>query len=124
MKKFGFSYFIILLLLTWPYVLNAQLENLHGDERYSYSGLHSGNMIRTTFYNDGQVGTRVTSPDDIGGVRGEIISPNWLLSLERKLKTPKAKLSILCLNRMAAARVALKALKAPETGVPTENGGR
>ena len=67
MKKFGFWYLIILLLLTWPYILNAQLENLHGDERYSYSGLHSGNMIRTTFYNDGQVGTRVTSPDDIGG---------------------------------------------------------
>ena len=45
----------------------TQLEALHGDETYSASGLHSGNQIRTTFWNDGQVGTRTTSPEDIGG---------------------------------------------------------
>ena len=55
------------LILLLPFYLYAQLENLHGDERYSYDGLHSGNMIRTTFHNDGQVGKRYGSPEDIDG---------------------------------------------------------
>jgi len=47
--------------------LYPQMAKLHGDERYSYDGLHSGNMIRTTFHNDGQVGKRYGSPEDIDG---------------------------------------------------------
>jgi len=60
-----FTFFIICFI---PVIAFAQLANLHGDERYSMSGLHSGNMLRTTFYNDGMVGDRgSTSPEDIGG---------------------------------------------------------
>jgi hypothetical protein len=40
---------------------------LHGDQNYSYSGLHSGNQIRVNFYNDGQVGKRYVNTSDIGG---------------------------------------------------------
>jgi hypothetical protein len=43
------------------------IDKLHGDEKYSTNGLHSGNMIRTTFYNDGMYGIRYNSATDIGG---------------------------------------------------------
>jgi hypothetical protein len=43
------------------------IDKLHGDEKASTKGLHSGNMIRTTFYNDGMYGIRYNSPSDIGG---------------------------------------------------------
>ena len=60
--------FTLLMLYLVAYPVFAQLENLHGDEQYSLNGLHSGNMLRTTFYNDGMVGNRgSTSPEDIGG---------------------------------------------------------
>ena len=60
--------FTLLTLYLVAYPVFAKLENLHGDEQYSLNGLHSGNMLRTTFYNDGMVGNRgSTSPEDIGG---------------------------------------------------------
>ena len=55
------------LLFCTSFSLNAQMENLHGDQNYSYRGLLSGNQIRTTIYNDGKIGERSDSPDDIGG---------------------------------------------------------
>ena len=65
---------LLLFILTTIWALTPLLsfaqvdvEELHGDETWSASGLHSGNMIRTTFWNDGQIGTRTTSPEDIGG---------------------------------------------------------
>jgi hypothetical protein len=45
----------------------TSIDKLHGDEKYSTNGLHSGNMIRTTFYNDGMYGIRYNSAADIGG---------------------------------------------------------
>ena len=62
-----FKVFLSTFIFLTPLCLSAQIENLHGDERYSYEGLHSGNMIRTTFHNDGQVGKRNNSPEDIDG---------------------------------------------------------
>lgn len=38
--------------------LYAQMENLHGDERYSYGAIHSGNQIRVGILNDGFLGRR------------------------------------------------------------------
>lgn len=58
---------VAVILFTLPLSSRAQLSNLHGDETYSYNGLHSGNQIRTNFYNDGMVGKRYTSADDIMG---------------------------------------------------------
>jgi hypothetical protein len=60
---------ILLCLLTGIWTGRAQtpMDQLHGNENYSYSGLHSGNQIRCNFYNDGMVGRRYVNPDDIGG---------------------------------------------------------
>ena len=44
----------------------VKIDELHGDEMYSYQNFHSGNQIRTSFYNEGYVGRRNTNPDDIG----------------------------------------------------------
>jgi len=57
--------FLSLFLLAG--VLSAQVDQLHGDENYSYSGLHSGNQIKASFYNDGLVGKRYINVEDIGG---------------------------------------------------------
>ncbi|KPL13048.1 MAG: hypothetical protein AMS26_15620, partial [Bacteroides sp. SM23_62] len=43
------------------------MEDLHGDERYSYEGVHSGNQIRVSFYNDGMIGQRQSNPNDFMG---------------------------------------------------------
>ncbi|MBN1996697.1 hypothetical protein JW935_04030 [candidate division KSB1 bacterium] len=59
---------ILLVLLLFSFSLHAQMETQHGDEKYSYNGLFSGNQIRTSFYNDGMIGQRQdTNPDDIRG---------------------------------------------------------
>ena len=50
-----------------PICLYAQMDQLHGDQDWSASGLHSGNQIRTTFWNDGQIGVRRASPGDWDG---------------------------------------------------------
>ena len=69
MKYFKYIHLIVMgLFLLIPVVSMAQLliDDLHGDELNSYRGWHSGNQIRTTFYNDGMVGRRDISPEDIG----------------------------------------------------------
>ena len=60
---------ILLCLATFLVSVKAQtpMDQLHGNENYSYSGLHSGNQVRCNFYNDGMVGRRYVNPDDIGG---------------------------------------------------------
>ena len=40
------------------YGQSDQLDQLHGDQNYSTYGVHSGNQIRTSFWNDGQIGYR------------------------------------------------------------------
>ncbi|MBN1999455.1 hypothetical protein JW935_17990 [candidate division KSB1 bacterium] len=47
-------------------LLYAQsIDELHGDQNYSYRGIYEGNQIRTPFYNDGMIGTRYEiHPDD------------------------------------------------------------
>ena len=44
-------------------------DQLHGDQNYSTYGVHSGNQIRTSFWNDGQIGYR--NPENEEQVRGE-----------------------------------------------------
>ncbi|NQT25012.1 hypothetical protein HQ585_06645, partial [candidate division KSB1 bacterium] len=66
MRRFKYI-LLIVFMLALPLVLLAQMDDLHGDQAYSMNGLHSGNMIRTTFWNDGQVGLRANSPTDIAG---------------------------------------------------------
>ena len=44
------------------------LNNLHGDEAYSYRGIYEGNKIRVPFYNEGFIGNRPSiNPDDFKG---------------------------------------------------------
>src|SRR4030042_5871439 len=67
MKRHHVILYFILSLLLFPGVLSAQVDQLHGDENNSYSGLHSGNQIKASFYNDGLVGKRYINVEDIGG---------------------------------------------------------
>ena len=61
-------HFTVWIILTISLSAYPQMQSLHGDEIYSYNGLHSGNQIRTTFYNDGMIGNRQDiNPDDIRG---------------------------------------------------------
>ena len=64
------KYIIFMILALWtllPVVSMAQtIDELHGDELYSFRGWHSGNMIRTCFYNDGDIGWRSNEPDGFG----------------------------------------------------------
>jgi hypothetical protein len=67
------------------------MDRLHGDERYSYRGWHSGNQIRTTFYNDGMVGHRRNiNPDDIYGEwpinSGHLYLPEIALLVESEVE--------------------------------------
>ncbi|MBN2000585.1 hypothetical protein JW935_23760 [candidate division KSB1 bacterium] len=66
MKK---SISVVLFLIFGLVSLWAQslMDQLHGDEKFSYKGLHSGNMLRTNFYNDGMVGGGRNDPENIGG---------------------------------------------------------
>ena len=54
----------IMLLAIIPKFAIAQfsVNQLHGHQNYLYSGLHSGNQIRTTFFNTSYLGD--VSPDD------------------------------------------------------------
>jgi hypothetical protein len=49
--------------------VGSPLDQLHGDQEYSTYGVHSGNQLRTFFWNDGQVGRRknLTSIPQVGG---------------------------------------------------------
>ena len=40
----------------------SAMQGLHGDFAYMKMGLHAGNQIRTTFFNDGTYGTNVSHP--------------------------------------------------------------
>lgn len=63
-----FGLFIMLASqLVSPGWGQTPMDALHGDQNYSYSGLHSGNQIRANFYNDGLVGRRYVNTTDIGG---------------------------------------------------------
>jgi hypothetical protein len=67
MKRF---LIITLLSITWysGSVLFAQLEGLHGDDAETRMGVHAGNQLRTSFYNDGTFGAiQPTTPDEIQG---------------------------------------------------------
>ncbi len=57
-----------LCLFYGPVVFGqTKVDELHGDELYSFRNFHSGNQIRTSFYNEGYVGHRESiNPDDIG----------------------------------------------------------
>jgi hypothetical protein len=62
--------FIILALtfVAWSSVIFAQMQGLHGNDAATRMGVHSGNQLRTTFYNDGTFGNiSPTTPDEIRG---------------------------------------------------------
>jgi hypothetical protein len=61
--------FSILLICTPAVLLFSQVtvDMLHGDQNWSAYGLHSGNQIKTHFWNDGQIGIRRHLTDQIGG---------------------------------------------------------
>ena len=63
----GFYIICVLLFCLCCLPLLAQMEGLHGDERYNYEGVHSGNQIRVSIYNDGYWGQRTENPDDFMG---------------------------------------------------------
>lgn len=60
---------ICMMLIFSTVSLHAQIDQLHGDQNYSTYGVHSGNQIRTSFWNDGQIGYR--NPETQEQVRGE-----------------------------------------------------
>lgn len=54
---------IIIFILNMPaFSLFAQLDHLHGDFLHIRDGVHSGNLFRTTFYNDGTLGAASADP--------------------------------------------------------------
>jgi hypothetical protein len=67
MKKLPQLIFWISAILSG--LLFAQTVNeLHGDQAYSYRGIYEGNKIRVPFYNDGFIGNRPgINPDDFKG---------------------------------------------------------
>lgn len=60
------QFYCIILANLVTVQLNGLIASTHGDQNASARGIHSANMIRTTFWNDGQIGTRSSSPGDIG----------------------------------------------------------
>jgi len=68
MKKF-FNRLVLAAIVSLLAVNSAAaqitIDQLHGDQTWTMPGTHSGNMIRTCFYNDGMVGDR--QPDEFGG---------------------------------------------------------
>jgi len=70
-KKSQYGLILIYLALIFGVVsLYGQgYDQLHGDQNYSTYGVHSGNQIRTSFWNDGQIGYR--NPETEEQVRGE-----------------------------------------------------
>jgi len=63
------STIILTTLYCTLFVLEFALGQIttHGDVREVRSGLHSGNQIKTTFYNTGFFGRKEDSPNDFGG---------------------------------------------------------
>ncbi|HPG42163.1 MAG TPA: hypothetical protein PLP19_22610, partial [bacterium] len=62
-------YIMTFLFLLLPVVLLAQLDDLHGEFTEFRPGIHSGNQIRMTIWNDGQIGTKEA--------RNELIALEW-----------------------------------------------
>ncbi len=60
---------IVLIICFLPTLSYSQLDQIHGDQNYSTYGVHSGNLLRTFFWNDGQIGRRknLTSIPQVGG---------------------------------------------------------
>lgn len=57
MKNKFYSVVTILLWIGLNFsTVQAQMQNLHGDDREYRIGMHSGNQFRTTFFNDGTFG--------------------------------------------------------------------
>ena len=59
-----------LVLILFSYLTLSETEGQikpHGDVSEVRSGLHSGNQIKTTFYNTGFFGRKVDNPNDFGG---------------------------------------------------------
>ncbi|RQW05877.1 hypothetical protein EH222_09440 [candidate division KSB1 bacterium] len=67
MNRFIAILFAFLFSVPAAVLSQTTIDELHGDELYSYRNWHSGNQFRTTVYNDGFVGHRNSiHPDDIG----------------------------------------------------------
>ncbi len=47
--------------------LQAQMDMLHGTDDEFRMGVHSGNLFRTTFFNDGTYGGHANQPPEIAG---------------------------------------------------------
>jgi hypothetical protein len=68
MKKFITSTLLIITVLgLLPCILLAQMKNLHGTDDEFRMGIHSGNLFRTSFFNDGTYGGRVNQPPQVAG---------------------------------------------------------
>ena len=58
-----FTLFLVFIaIFPKPNIAQVSVDQLHGDQNFLYSGLHSGNQIRTTFFNTGFIGD--IRPDD------------------------------------------------------------
>ena len=55
-------FFILFALFAKPNIAQISVDQLHGDQEYIYKGFHSGNQIRTTYFNTGLIGD--ITPDD------------------------------------------------------------
>lgn len=62
-------YHLIFCVLCFPgLILSQNINELHGDQAYSYRGIYEGNKIRVPFYNEGFIGNRPDiNPDDFKG---------------------------------------------------------
>ncbi len=60
-------FFIAIFIGSFTVSLHAQMEKLHGDERYSCGAVHSGNQIRQGILNDGFLGRRTPYPHIYSG---------------------------------------------------------
>src|SRR4030067_890465 len=63
-NKTGCFALFLILVAIFPQSNIAQIsvDQLNGDQNYLYSGLHSGNQVRTTFFNTGFIGD--ATPED------------------------------------------------------------
>jgi hypothetical protein len=70
--KHNFALVGIFVMGLAPMLLpQSAMEGLHGDFQNMRKGLHAGNQIRTTFFNDGTYGTNNANPSWAGGIPGE-----------------------------------------------------
>ena len=65
MKRNWIIWALVAVMSLAPALISAQ-QKLHGDFRERKKGTHSGNQIRTTFYNTGFIGRKTGSPTDYG----------------------------------------------------------